>query len=218
MIRSQDSFSFNRTINGLNLILAPLIYLAGQYLLSRWQALQPDIIWTLSHALLVIGAGLFLPLIAALRNYLGAHSPMLASLGSALAFFGAVGLIGQFSIDLAVGQIAVSQPAMSAAFHLIRAAPGMNLIFYTLAPICLFIGLLVIVLLLTFARLIPFWMGLIGLGGFIGIGVAVVTNSIALFLAGFACLALITPFGVGWRLLNAPQRAQRHQPLPAGES
>jgi hypothetical protein len=205
---------FRKLTTGLNLILAPLVYLAGQYLLSRWEGQEPDAIWFLSHTLLLIGATLFIPAITRLTNYLADRSPILTSLGGILAFFGALALIGQFAIDLAVGQIAANQAEMTVAFQSIRAAPAISLVFYTLAPICLFIGLLLIILLLATARLIPLWIGMLALLGFIGIGVAVAANSAAIFMAGFAGLALVGPLRVGLQILSTPSATNSYQPLP----
>lgn len=167
--------------SGLNLILTPVIYLSGQFLLSRWQALEPDTIWFLSHTLLLIGAGLFVPTIAGLSNYLDTFSPILTSLGSTLATFGALALVGQFTIDLAVGHVASSQIEMSATMQHIQASRGMNIIFYFLAPVCFFIGQMVLILLLTFARLIPRWAGFVAAIGFVGLGLAISTSNVIFF-------------------------------------
>ena len=187
--------------SGLNLILTPVIYLSGQFLLSRWQALEPDTIWFLSHTLLLIGAGLFVPTIAGLSNYLDTFSPILTSLGSTLATFGALALVGQFTIDLAVGHVASSQIEMSATMQHIQASRGMNIIFYFLAPVCFFIGQMVLILLLTFARLIPRWAGFVAAIGFVGLGLAISTSNVIFFLLGFTGLALGT-VRVGWQILR----------------
>jgi hypothetical protein len=194
-----------KTALGLNLILAPVVYLSGQFLLSRWQALEPDRIWFLSHTLLLIGAGMFVPTIAGLSNYLEKFSPILTNLGFALGTFGAMALLGQFTIDLVIGQITSNQAEMSAAFHKIQLSPAMNLIFYFLAPVSFFIGQVLLILLLTFARLIPRWVGFIAVIGFVGLGIALGTNSLIIFLFGFAGLALGSVC-VGWQILGATWR------------
>jgi hypothetical protein len=194
-----------KTALGLNLILAPVIYLSGQFLLSRWQGFEPDSIWFLSHALLLIGAGMFVPTLVGLSNYLEKFSPLLTSLGVALGVFGAMALLGQFTIDLAIGQIASNQAEMSAAFHKIQLSPAMNLTFYFLAPVSFFIGQVLLIILLTFARLIPRWAGFIAVIGFVGLGIALGTNSLIIFLLGFAGLALGSVH-VGWQILGATWR------------
>ncbi len=193
---------YRKFISGFNLMLVPPFYLAGQFLLSQWHVQGPDTIWFLSHILLLAGAALFVLAIAGLAQYLGEHLRVLAGFAEAVATFGVFALVGQFTIDLAVGHIASNQSEMSAAFQRIQAAPGMNLVFYSLAPICFFIGLLALVLLLTFARLIPRWTGLIALTGFIGIGLAVASSNVTIFLLGFAGLS-VGLLRVGWQILSS---------------
>jgi len=97
---------------------------------------------------------------------------------------------------------------MVTAFQRIQADRGMNLVFYILAPASFFTGELMLILLLAFARLIPRWTGWIAAIGFTGIGLAVATNNVIVFLLGFAGLAL-GPMRVGWQtLLDSPPRRQ----------
>jgi hypothetical protein len=196
----KNDFNTRNIAFGLNLILAPVIYLSGQFLLSRWQALEPDRIWFLSHTLLLIGAGVYVPMIMELSDYLEKFSPLMTKLGVALGVFGAMALFGQFMIDLAVRSIAANQTEMTTAFQHIQSAPAMNWIFYRLAPICFFIGQLVLVLLLTFARQIPRWAGWAAVIRFVGLGLAVSTSNLSVFLLGLAGLALGS-VRVGWQIL-----------------
>lgn len=183
-------------------MIAPVVYLAGQVLLSQRQALGPDPLWFLSHTLLLCGTALFVPALFTMAQYPGETGRILASLGGALAVCGALTLLGQFTIDLAVGRIASNQAEMTLAFQHIQADRGMNLVFYILAPASFFIGELMLVLLLAFARLIPRWTGWIAAIGFTGIGLAVATNNVIVFLLGFAGLAL-GPMRVGWQTLRS---------------
>jgi hypothetical protein len=175
-------------------------------LLSQWQALEPDRIWFLSHTLLLIGAGMYVPTIMGLSNYLEKVSPMMTNLGVAFGVFGAMALFGQFAIDLAVGSIAINQTEMTIAFQRIQSAPAMNWIFYRLAPISFFIGQIVLVLLLTFAHQIPRWAGVVAVIGFVGLGLAVSTNNLSAFLLGFAGLALGS-VRMGWQILGVTWRS-----------
>ena len=180
----------SRIFTGLNLIAAPILYLAGQILLSRWQAATPDAIWFTSHGLLLAGAALLIPGIFGMRTVSNRPYPVFARWGEAVSVFGALGLIGQFSIDLAVGLIATDQPEMVSAFRAIQSSPVMNLIFYRLPPICLFTGQLALLVSLSLALSIPGWIGAAAGLGYLLIETGVFTNNFAFFIAGFAFLEL----------------------------
>jgi len=192
---------FKKLTHGLILIVAPVFYLAGQFLLFEWQAQGPDTVWFLSHILLWIGAALFVSAIAVMAEYMGDRLRVFTGLGSLLATLGALLLLGQFTIDLAIGQMAANQTEMTAAFRLIQAAQGMNLAFYSLAPVSFFTGLLVLILHLALARSIPRWTGFVSVIGFAGIGLAVGANSVSVFLLGLTGLVL-GPIRLGWHVLT----------------
>src|SRR5688500_16644780 len=94
-----------KTIVGISTIAGPLGFVLGWAILIQRAGQGPDSGWFLSHALLLSGVALLLPTIVGLRSLLNHQSARLADTGMGLALLGVLALVGQFAIDLAVGQL-----------------------------------------------------------------------------------------------------------------
>lgn len=88
----------------------PLAMILGYAILMARSGQGPDVGWFLSHVFLLIGVSLMMPTIIGIKVLLKNTAGNTADVGMTLAFFGGLALIGQFVIDLAVGQLAATRP------------------------------------------------------------------------------------------------------------
>lgn len=201
--------------SALSLMAAPIAFLAGQITLAQWQGQVADRTWFASHIVLLGSAALYVPALHSMRGQDGGS--IFAGLAEALGVLGALALFGQFVIDLAIGHVDVLQPAMAASFQRVQSFPAMRWIFYTLAPIALFTGQLVLLLRSAITRTGPRWIGIAAVAGFVGIGIAAGLGSMGMFLVGFILLELGCVY-LGWRILrDRPASAGRRKMIPADE-
>jgi len=196
-----------KAIVGISTIAGPLGFVLGWAILMQRAGQGPDSGWFLSHAFLLSGVALMLPAIAGLRHLLNHHAVKSADIGMGLALLGALALVGQFAIDLAVGQLSANQSEMSSLFKRLSATPIIALPFHVVGPIAFYIGLLMLTFLLLRYRIIPWWTGALAAVGIIGVGGGAMTGNALITLLGFVGMcAGFAP--IGWKLLTQPNTGQ----------
>ncbi|MGZ9165994.1 MAG: hypothetical protein ACXW4Q_16690 [Anaerolineales bacterium] len=197
-----------KAIAGISTIAGPLGFVLGWAILIQRAGQGPDSGWFLSHAFLLSGVALMFPTIAGLRHLLNHHAVKLADMGMGLALLGALALVGQFAIDLAVGQLSANQSEMSSLFKRLSATPIIALPFQIVGPIAFYIGLLILTFLLLRFRVISWWTGPLAALGIIGVGGGAMTGNALVTLLGFIgiCVGFVP---IGWKLLNQPGTGQR---------
>jgi hypothetical protein len=186
------------------MIAGPLALAVGYAILMQRAGQGPDPGWFLSHAILLGGVGLMLPAIAGLGTMLHRHGGRSADIGVALAFVGALALTGQFSIDLAVGQLAVDQAEMMALFQRLSASPMIALPFQSVGPVAFYAGLLVLAFLLRKYHLISWWAGALVAAGVTGVGSGALIGMAPVTWLGFASMCAGF-FPIGWKHLAEPR-------------
>jgi hypothetical protein len=190
-----------KTFLGISIIVSPVGLLLGWIVLMARAGQGPDTGWFISHALLLVGVILLLPAILGFRYLLGGQAPNTSDRVMGLAMLGALALIGQFTIDLAVGTITSSQPEMSDLLRKISAAPGMSLPFYVIGPIIMYGGTLIPIVFLLNRQLILRWAGLIAVIGIVVVGVGSFSGTAVITLLGFAGMAIgFAP--IGWQFMR----------------
>lgn len=191
--------STTKTIFGISTLTAPLGFVLGWAILIQRTEQAPDMGWTLSHLFLLVGAVLFVPTIAGLRQLLNEKDEKTANIGVGLALLGILALVGQFAIDLAVGQLAGSSAEMSSMFKRIYSASMITLAFQIMA-IMFYIGLFTLILSLTRLHLLVQWVGIIAMMGIVSIVGGSFSGVAIAILLGFVCL-WIGLIPTGWRIL-----------------
>lgn len=166
-------------------IASPLALLIGYAILMVRSGQGPDFGWFLSHMIMLIGVGLMLPTIIGIRVLLLKTTSTVSDLGMMIAFFGGLTLVGQFAIDLAVGQLSVTQSEMIDLFKLLSASPIISVIFQSVGPILFYIGLLVLIILLWQHQVISRPAGIIASLGAIAVGGGAATGIALITLLGF---------------------------------
>lgn len=199
--RTGDLSSTTKITVGFSMIAGPLGCLLGWAILMQRAGQGPDFGWFLSHTLLFPGVVFLVPALAGLRFSLDMRPSQLADFATGLGILGALALAGQFAIDLGVGQLSASQAEMSTLFKRLSAAPIISLPFQFLGPIAFYTGLLILFLLLLRSRIIPVWVGIVGVTGILGIGGGALTGNTFVTLVGF--FGLWTGFiPIGWHILR----------------
>ena len=169
-----------KNIMGVSAVIAPFGFVAGWIILIQRAEQAPDAGWSLSHLFLLVGVILFVPAIAGLRYLLSDKDTKTADIGICLSTFGIFALVGQFAIDLAIGQLANNASEMSSMFRSVYSAPLLSLPFQIMA-ILFYIGLFMLILLVTRFHLIPQWAGILAIIGIVGVvggafsGIAIAT-------------------------------------------
>lgn len=162
----------------------------------------PNFEWFLSHALLLGGIALMVFTIIGLRQLLGGYRPEIGDFGAGLALIGAVALAGQFSIDLAVGQLSSDRAELSALIRDVKAASGIDLTFHVLGPAAFYVGFLILITLLSMSRTIPMWAAAVAGVGIAGIAIgALIVSDSRVMLFGFAG-AFLGFLPIAWRILT----------------
>jgi hypothetical protein len=206
------SLNMQRILAGISLMLSPLVGLAAGTAMGFLGRQGPGDGWVFSHLLFIISFVLLIPAISGLRSLLRVQSSsqeIVADAGITIAIPGILALLGQMTIDLAVGFLATNKAEMSTMFQTIRAVPGMELTFYSLGPVLLYAGIVLFVGLLAYLRKIPMWIAGFTLAGniFIAIGTIGGTyidaiGSIApVFSLGGMVSLCIGLFPLGWNML-----------------
>ena len=198
--------STTKTIFGISTLTAPLGFVLGWAILIQRTEQAPDMGWTLSHLFLLAGVVLFVPTIAGLRYMLDKKDVKTADIGMGLAILGILALVGQFAIDLAVGQLATSPSEMSSIFKNVYSAPPIILSFQITA-IMFYVGLIMLILLLIRFHLVAQWAGILAMIGIIiVVGGAFSGTAIATLLGFVSLWAGLVP--IGWRILTQPSSNQ----------
>lgn len=169
-----------------SLVLAPLCLLLGWIVLMLRAGQGPDAGWFVSHALLLIGAVLFVPAVLGLGSWRANNGSLTLDIGAGLVLVGSAALVGQFAMDLAVGSLASDQAEMSAYMRQIASTPGIALPFHLVGPIAFYGGLLVVTTHLWRMKLISRGIGLLVTISIILVGAQAVTGNALLALIGFA--------------------------------
>lgn len=170
---------------GVFAITGPLAMAIGYAILMVRSGQGPDAGWFFSHVFLLIGIGLMIPTIIAIKVLLNKTAGIASDIGIILAFFGGLTLVGQFAIDLAVGQLSVTQSEMIDLFKRLSASPIISIPFQSVGPIMFYIGLLVLTSLLWKNRVISWQAGTVAGLGVIGMGGGAVTGTALFTLIGF---------------------------------
>lgn len=176
--------TWSKTLGGFA-IAGPLALVIGYAILLARSGQGPDSGWFLSHVFLLIGVGLMLPTIIGIKVLLNKTAGVVADVGMTLAFIGGLTLVGQFAIDLAVGQLSVTQSEMIDLFKMLSASPIISLPFQSVGPIVFYIGLLVLTSLLWNQHIISWQAGVIASLGAIGVGCGAITGIALITLLGF---------------------------------
>jgi len=191
-----------KKILGICAIVGTLAMALGYAILLQRSGQGPDSGWFFSHALLLIGVTLILPAIIGIRVLLNNIAGITADIGMTLGFIGGLALVGQFAIDLAVGQLAADQSEMITLFRSLSASLIITLPFQSLGPIVFYSGLLVLTSLLWKHHIISWWAGLIACLGIVGVGSGALTGIGIITFLGFMGM-FIGFIPIGWKLLGA---------------
>jgi hypothetical protein len=174
---------------------APLLFVAAWWLLAFDPEPGPTTSWRIAHLLFLLGVGLMLG--AATFFYGIAHDAgaRFAGLALALVLSGAIGLAGNFTLDLAAARIAESMADMDRFFSAMTGDPLIGALFYTALPSLFYAGLLAQVVIARAAG-IPRWapvavaLGVVLLGVERAIGIpALAVVAHAALVPGFAAIA-----------------------------
>ena len=175
---------------------APLTFAAAWWLLASAPEGGPTATWRIAHVLFLFGLALMLG--AASFFYVLAREAGARFAGAALAMViaGAIGLAGNFTLDLAAAQIAQSSADMDRFFSTMTGDPLIRALFYTALPYLFYAGLLVQVALVRGHRGIARWapvpvaIGIVLLGVERGVGIpALAVIAHAALVPGFAAVA-----------------------------
>ena len=166
-------------------IISPLAMVIGYAILMARSGQGPDSGWFLSHVFLLIGVGLMIPTIIGIKVLLHKTAGIASDIGMTLAFFGGLMLVGQFAIDLAVGQLSATQSDMIDLFKLLSASPFIALPFQSVGPIVFYIGLLVLISQLWNKGVISWQVGVVACMGVVGVGAGAITGIALITLSGF---------------------------------
>lgn len=202
-----------KILAGTGLILSPLVGLAAGTAMGFLGRQGPGDGWVLAHILFIISFTLLIPAIIGLRSLLGTQEAsskeIVADTGILLAIIGILALLAQMVIDLAVGFLAADKAEMSTLFRTIRAVAGMELAFYSLGPVLLYIGVVLFIGLLAYVHKVSVWIAVLIIVGNIFIAVGTIggtyidaIGSVApiFSLGGMICLS-IGLFPLGWNML-----------------
>ncbi|MFG2891344.1 hypothetical protein [Streptomyces sp. NPDC048248] len=115
----------------------------------------PGPAWTSGHLAFLAALILFVPVFLELRRLAGRG--LFATTVAVVGLVGAICSMAQISVDIVVGALAADHEAMRGMFANIRSVPGVNVVIYTVGPVLLFLGLLVLFCQLAAVRAVPVW-------------------------------------------------------------
>lgn len=115
----------------------------------------PGFDWQLAHLVALAGMVLFVPLVLTLGRMLPAGPARTATL--TVTFAGLAAAVVQFGADILFAARAADKAEMSRYSDDFQAIPGVELAIYAVGPQLFFLGLVVLSLLLTRIRLLPWW-------------------------------------------------------------
>ncbi|MGW5557016.1 hypothetical protein ACWER9_07315 [Micromonospora sp. NPDC003944] len=149
------------------LVAAPLVWLAG-WAIMRIGGTDPHTGWDVAHMLWILSFVLFGAAANALFRLVGDSNTGRVAL--AVALIGTASLVVQMMIDLVIGLRAQDKAAMDGLYDTAFAVPGVELAFFMLGPILLFVGLLALVILAWLRGAANAWQALLVM---VGIGLMV---------------------------------------------
>ncbi|HLL65445.1 MAG TPA: hypothetical protein VK453_06805 [Micromonosporaceae bacterium] len=135
------------------LLAAAPLWLLGWAIMRVDGKYGPGPGWTSAHLIWVVAFALFGFASLALFRIVGGNRrdvPAVGALG--VAVLGAVTLVGQMLIDIAVGLGATDKAAMRSRYDDVFAVPGVELVLFQVGPSLLFVGLLALVVIATVRR------------------------------------------------------------------
>ncbi|GGQ24751.1 hypothetical protein [Streptosporangium pseudovulgare] len=103
----------------------------------------PGLAWTSGHLAFIAALALFIPIYWRMRRMAGGNA--LATTSAVVGTAGALALVAQFAIDIAVGFMSADHAAMSPLFEQVKAVPGVSLAVYDGGPFLFYIGQLALV-------------------------------------------------------------------------
>jgi len=167
------------------MLLAPLLFAASMIVIwpylqelralsgaenGRLSAIrQENINWTVSHVLMALGAGLYVPAFIQILAPVVRARPLFGRLLRLICVTGAVGLVGQMAIDLATGVMSRSEDltAMSRLVEAMENDPSIDILFFTIANLCFVVGFLLLGVYAIVSRTIPRLTGILVIGGWL---------------------------------------------------
>ncbi|WP_411135655.1 hypothetical protein [Streptomyces sp. C10] len=150
----------------------------------------PGPAWTIGHLAFLAALILFVPVFLELRRLAG-HG-LFATATAVVGLVGAVCSMAQICVDIVVGALAADHEAMRRMFADVKSVPGVPLVVYTVGPVLLYLGLLIMFCQLALTRAVPVWravavvlavlVSLLGLDALPAVGLLLCTG-----LAPFPC-------------------------------
>jgi hypothetical protein len=175
---------------------APLLFVAAWWLLASDPGQGPTASWRIAHLLFLLGLACMLG--AATFFYAVARNAGARTAGTALALViaGAIGLAGNFTLDLAAARIAQSATDLDRFFSALTGDPLIAALFYTGLPTLFYVGLLAQVVVIRADAAIARWVpvpvavGVVLLGVERAVGIpALAVIAHAALVPGFAAIA-----------------------------
>jgi hypothetical protein len=135
---------------------APFLFVAAWWLLAFDPEPGPTASWRIAHLLFLLGLALMLGAATFFYRIARDAGARFAGLALALVVSGAIGLAGNFTLDLAAARIATSAADMDRFFSAMTGDPLIETLFYTALPALFYAGLLAQVMVARAAG-IPRW-------------------------------------------------------------
>ncbi|BCJ32621.1 hypothetical protein Athai_01240 [Actinocatenispora thailandica] len=135
------------------LVAAPAVWFFGWVIMRMRTDHGPGAAWTTAHSLWIVAFAMFGVGCVGLARLAGRRSVALVA-ATAVALAGALLTTVQMVLDLIVG-LAPTAAAMDARYDTVFAVPGVRLVFYTLAPVVFYVGLLALLVLAAVRRTAP---------------------------------------------------------------
>ncbi|MFJ3950792.1 hypothetical protein ACIPXV_12165 [Streptomyces libani] len=115
----------------------------------------PGPAWTTGHLAFLAALILFVPVFLELRRLAG-HG-LFATATAVVGLVGAVCSMAQISVDIVIGALAADHEAMRRMFADVQSVPGVTPVVYTVGPVLLYLGLLIMFCQLALTRAVPVW-------------------------------------------------------------
>ncbi|MGV9329760.1 hypothetical protein [Streptosporangium sandarakinum] len=115
----------------------------------------PGLAWTSGHLAFIAALALFVPIYWRMRRLAGGNA--LATTSAVAGTAGALALLAQFAIDIAVGFMSADHAAMSPLFEQVKAVPGVSLAVYDGGPFLFYLGQLALVVQLAVLGRVKVW-------------------------------------------------------------
>jgi hypothetical protein len=144
----------SKGLRAARLVAPPLVLLAGWIVQRGWGHTGPGPGWTVAHLLWTV-AYLGFMVIATVLYRMRARRSFLGTAAYGLAIAGGIGMLVQTAIDLIVGFQSPDRAGMSAHYAPFYAVPGVRVLFFVLAPILLYVGMVTALYVLAAQRRVP---------------------------------------------------------------